>query len=132
MAEHLLRDCHGSVLRLLSSHCGRHFEGLAQGARQAGLRGQVGRHLRELDVVCAWLRHVTQPRVDSLVMTVQEELLKLNGMGREVDRKLSSPSSSEAGEVKRYGVVTDDHATQTEVQAGSFEVAAHESEKESV
>ena len=71
MADFLLVRLHGSALRLLSREAGMHFEGLASAGRFFCRAGRLGsrhsRRLRQLDDVCAWLRHATECKCDDFM-----------------------------------------------------------------
>merc|ERR1719382_1074176 len=62
MAAALLLELHGTLTRELAALANRHFEGLASASRAfPGLSSTHRRRLRELDVTCNFLRHVTSP-----------------------------------------------------------------------
>merc|ERR1719382_805166 len=62
MAAALLLELHGTLLRELAALAGQHFEGLARASRAfPALSSSQRRRLRDLDVTCNYLRHVTKP-----------------------------------------------------------------------
>ncbi len=95
MAAGLLLDAHGRCLRELAAAAGQHFEGLAQAARcrRLELDPKLRRRLRELDTVAAWLRHVTAPRVDLLLLEVAAALVTAEG-GPLLAGAVSTPEGS--------------------------------------
>ena len=80
-AGHMLQEFHGRLLRLVCSRTGMHFEGLAAAAgwlARHGCRGKEAnkllKSLRQMDMVAAWVRHVTAPKCDGLVASVGQRL----------------------------------------------------------
>ena len=64
MSEPIIANLHGEVLRLLADRCGRHFEGIAAGARWAGKRSYLPNRLvskvQKLDHAYQVQRHITK------------------------------------------------------------------------
>merc|ERR1712032_233909 len=70
-AAALVSELHGELLRALSQHAGRHFEGLAQASRSfPTLSPRLRRRLRNLDTTFAYIRHVTKPLSDNFLSEV--------------------------------------------------------------
>ena len=65
----------------MADSTGTHFEGLTQATRKVRLTPALSRHLRQLDICTAWLRHVTQPKCQSLLSNLRKELQCLGGSG---------------------------------------------------
>ena len=77
----MLLELHGRVLRLVCGRTGKHFVGLAVAAGWLANNGCKGKEagkvlktMRQMDVVAAWVRHVTSPKCDGLVASVGQLL----------------------------------------------------------
>jgi len=74
----LICRAHGAALRGISEALDRHFVGLAVAARQALRKRRINpkmcKSLCRLDVAFALVRHVTKPKVDSLLCELQASL----------------------------------------------------------
>ena len=79
-AAPLLLGLHGRLLRLLCAHAGCHFEGLAVAGRylfkQGAIDSATKKKLQNLDVVAAFLRHVSEPLCEGIVANVGDQLKK--------------------------------------------------------
>mmetsp|Transcript_14417 Transcript_14417/g.46498 ORF Transcript_14417/g.46498 Transcript_14417/m.46498 type:complete len:230 (+) Transcript_14417:1-690(+) len=76
-AAPVLLELHGRLLRLVCRRAGQHFQGMAAAAgwlARHGCRGKALKTMRQLDIVAAWLRHVTAPKGDELVATINQML----------------------------------------------------------
>merc|ERR1712232_1472866 len=70
-AAALVTELHGELLRALSQHAGRHFEGLAQASRSfPTLSPRLRRRLRNLDTTFSYIRHVTKPLANNFLSEV--------------------------------------------------------------
>jgi hypothetical protein len=77
-ADMLLFDLRGTCLRTMSEQCGVHFEGLPHANRRLKLGTSIARKPRQLDIVVAWLRHVTGPKCAALLADLEAEF---SGLG---------------------------------------------------
>ena len=79
-AAPLLLGLHGRLLRLVCAHAGCHFEGLAVAGRylfkQGAIDSATKKKLQNLDVVAAFLRHVSEPLCEGIVANVGDQLKK--------------------------------------------------------
>ena len=73
----LLAEAHGQILRCMSCHSSRHFQGLQQATRfyKGILSPQICRRLLQLETAHNVCRHVTQPFLLDLEIAVQSVLL---------------------------------------------------------
>eukprot|EP00929_Paragymnodinium_shiwhaense_P053150 TRINITY_DN26608_c0_g2_i2.p1 TRINITY_DN26608_c0_g2~~TRINITY_DN26608_c0_g2_i2.p1 ORF type:complete len:244 (-),score=47.00 TRINITY_DN26608_c0_g2_i2:65-796(-) len=77
MAEALIFDAYGQALRLISEKSGCHFQGLGQALRSPRLKhssSKLKRHILQLETCYNLLRHVTKPRILSLVEELSDAL----------------------------------------------------------
>ncbi len=83
-AAQLLLELHGGVLRTVRESVCTHFEGLASASRwlaKAGCRDKkLLKDLAHLDTVAAWVRHVTVPLCDKMVLQTKGELAELDAV----------------------------------------------------
>jgi ribosomal protein L12E/L44/L45/RPP1/RPP2 len=77
-AAPLLLGLHGRLLRLVCAHAGCHFEGLAVAGRYLFKQGSIDtatkKKLLNLDVVAAFLRHVSEPLCEGIVASVRSQI----------------------------------------------------------
>ena len=77
-AAPLLLGLHGRLLRLVSAHAGCHFEGLAVAGRYLFKQGAVDsatkKKLQNLDIVVAFLRHLSELLCEGIVANVGDQL----------------------------------------------------------
>jgi hypothetical protein len=77
-AAPFLLGLHGQLLRLVCAHSDHHFEGLAVAGRHLFKKGAIDsatkKKLQNLDVVAAFLRHVSEPLCESIVARVGSQL----------------------------------------------------------
>ena len=77
-ASQVVFAAHGRLLRAISDETRQHYQGLAQAARAMRIQKRISprsaKKLVQLDLVAAWIRHVTRPGCDTLLDTVHREL----------------------------------------------------------
>ena len=102
--DHILRDLHGSVSRLLQKFAdkGTIFEGLSIAGRRLQLTSKSKRRLRELDAVAAWLKHASDERNWIFMEELAQELRAKVGVAR-----YSNISPSVASPMKKKVNSTD-------------------------
>ena len=74
MAEALIFEAHGVLLRALCSATNTHYEGLAVAARRSKLSSPLKKKLVHFDFAFNLVRHITRPSVDLCVSDVRESL----------------------------------------------------------
>eukprot|EP00930_Biecheleria_cincta_P025971 TRINITY_DN18398_c0_g1_i1.p1 TRINITY_DN18398_c0_g1~~TRINITY_DN18398_c0_g1_i1.p1 ORF type:complete len:416 (+),score=65.09 TRINITY_DN18398_c0_g1_i1:73-1320(+) len=70
----LVAALHRDVLILLNSAAGRHHQGCAMAAKALGLRGKLGRRIRELDTVKGWAGKLSAVSSKQFVLEVRTAL----------------------------------------------------------
>ena len=109
----LLLELHGELLRLLSDRAGMHFAGLQVASRhfrRAGsMESKTAKKLAQLDVVSAWLRHVTVPLARDLAVEVAGQVQEKSG---DTSRACSNDVAKVDAEVQEQEAVDekDEHA----------------------
>ena len=77
-AAALLLRLHGALLRRCCSWAGKHYEGLAMAGRELGNARAIDKvtqkRLQTLDLVAAWIRHVSEPRCKNEVRCLEKQL----------------------------------------------------------
>ncbi len=57
----------------MAEHSGMHSEGLMQAVRRARIMNTMGKKLRQLDMVAAWVRHTTKPKCAEFMELLEKE-----------------------------------------------------------
>ncbi len=73
MLDSLLLALHGACLRALAENSGVQSERLMQAVRRAKIMNTMGKKLRQLDTVAAWVGHTTQPKCAEFLELLEKE-----------------------------------------------------------